>query len=148
MKLTPHFTLAEFTASDTARQYGLDNTPTPAHLANLRATALGMEMVRLALGGRPITVTSAYRSPAVNAHPTVRGTPTSAHPMGHAGDFRVATMTAYEVARELLNRVAYDQLILETSRRIVHISFDPRLRMEAKTQRLGPGTPFVPGIVR
>ncbi len=146
MKLTPHFTLEEFTRSEEARKHRLDNTPTPEHLANLRVTALGMEMVRQALGGRAITVTSAYRSPAVNAR--VCGTPTSAHPMGYAVDFRVATMSAYEVARDLMGRVAYDQLILETSRRIVHISFDPRLRMDVKTQPLGPGTPFLPGLVR
>lgn len=146
MKLTPHFSLAEFTASAEARRLGLSNEPTPAHLANLRATALGMECVRLALGGRGIVVTSAYRSPAVNAR--VGGTETSAHPMGYAVDFRAPTMTAYEVARELLDRVAYDQLILETSRKIVHISFDPRLRMQALTQRLGPGTAMAAGIVK
>lgn len=146
MKLTPHFTLEEFTRSDEARRLKLSNAPPAEHLSNLRATALGMEMVRRALGGRAIVITSAYRSPAVNE--AVGGTATSAHPMGYAVDFRVKTMTAFEAARELLDRVVYDQLILETSRKIVHISFDPRLRMQALTQRLGPGTPMVAGIVR
>ena len=146
MQLTPNFTLAEFTASDTARRYGLDNTPTPEHLANLRLNALGMQMVRLLLGGRAITVLSAYRSPAVNAHPDVRGTPTSAHPMGYATDFRAAGLSSYYAAKLVVDKLPYDQLIHEPSRLLVHISFDPRLRMQALTQRGGPGTPMIAGI--
>lgn len=145
MQLTPNFTLAEFTVSDTATAGGLDNSPTPAHLANLRVTALGMQMVRLVLGGRPITVTSAYRSPAVNAR--VGGTETSAHPMGYAVDFRAAGLSSYYAAKLLVGKLPYDQLIHEPSRRIVHISFDPRLRMQTLTQRGGPGTPMLLGIL-
>ena len=50
MKLSRHFTLAELTASDTARQLNIGNKPTAEHLANLRALALGLEQVRNILG--------------------------------------------------------------------------------------------------
>lgn len=141
--LSPNFSLAEFTRSDAALKFGLDNSPTPEHLANLQMTALGMEMVRRTLGNRAILVSSAYRSPAVNAK--VGGTPTSAHPMGYAVDFSVPGQRLYETARLLVDVLPYDQLIYEHNR-CVHISFDPRLRMQALTQRGGAGTPTEPGI--
>lgn len=142
-KLTPNFSLAEFIRSDTALTHRLDNSPTPEHLANLRLTALGMEMVRLILG-RAILVSSAYRSPVVNAK--VGGTPTSAHPMGYAVDFSAPGLTLFEAATQLVGKLPYDQLIFE-HHRCVHISFDPRLRMQALTQRGAAGSPIEQGIL-
>lgn len=149
-RLTPNFTLAELIRSTEAHIKGLDNTPGPEHLANLRVTAYGLEAVRklLALAiGRPVVVnvTSGYRSPAVNA--AVGGTPTSAHALGLAADITVPGLTAIELARLLEDKLPYDQLILESSRGIVHISFDPRLRMQALTQKGAAGTAIVPGIL-
>jgi zinc D-Ala-D-Ala carboxypeptidase len=143
-RLTPHFKLAELTVSDEARKRGLSNQPAYEHLANLRVTALGLEMVKRLLGGRPIIITSAYRSPAVNA--AVGGTPTSAHPMGFAADFRAGGLSSFYAAKLLVGQLPYDQLIHEPSRKVVHISFDPRLRMEALTQRGAAGTPLIDGI--
>lgn len=143
MKLTPNFLLAEFTRSDEAARLRLSNDPTAEHLANLRLTALGMEMVRLIIG-RPIRITSGYRAPGVNR--AVGGTPTSAHALGFAADFIVPTLGLVNTARALIGRLPYDQLIYEHNR-CVHISFDPRLRGEELTQRGAAGTPLVPGIV-
>ena len=57
-------------------------------------------------------------------------------------------MTPVEVARALdASTLAFDQLIYEASRNINHISFDPRMRREVKTQKKGAGTPVVWGIV-
>lgn len=144
MKLTRNFWLIEFTRSDTAERYGLDNTPTPEHLANLHTTALGFEQARRLLSNRVIHVRSGYRSAAVNAK--VGGTETSAHCLGYAGDIDVEGLGALEVARFLESKLAFDQLIYEPSRKIVHLSFDPRLRQEVKTQKGGPGSPIVWGI--
>lgn len=150
--LTLNFSLDEFLVSSTAEKHGIANTPTPEHLKRLRSvTAPGMQIIRT-LVGRSITITSAYRNPRINA--LVGGTATSAHPMAYAVDSRAAGLSALAYARlieaamkpggPLHGRI--DQLILETSRRIVHVSFDPRARGQVKTQRGGPGTPFEQGL--
>lgn len=146
-RLSPHFTLAEFTRSDTAQRLGDANAPTPAHLANLRATASGFETVRDILGG-PIIITSGYRNPRVNR--AVGGTPTSDHPQGWAGDFRHPRLSLLECARRLRDaraagRIRFDQLIYEVGR-CVHVSFNPRMRGQVLTQTGGPGSPFRVGL--
>jgi zinc D-Ala-D-Ala carboxypeptidase len=142
MKLSDHFTLAEFTRSDKATELGNDNQPTPAHLEHLKHTAAGFEKVRALLGDEPLKITSGYRNPVVNK--AVGGTPTSAHPMGYAGDFRHPTLSPLACARLLRDSdLMFDQLILETSRNIVHVSFDRRNRRMVGEQKKGPGTPIV-----
>lgn len=144
-ELTPNFTLAEFTASDTAKRMGDPNKPTAAHLANIKATALGLEQVRRMLGNAPVRITSGYRNKAVNEK--VGGVPTSAHALGYAADITVDGIGHREVAERIRDSVlVFDQVIWEPSRGIVHISFDPRLRREVKTQRGGPGSPVTWGV--
>ncbi len=145
-KLTEHFFLDEFLVSDTADNLGIPNTPTPAHMANIEQfLAPGLEQARAILSGRAIVITSAYRNPKINK--IVGGTPTSAHPKGYAADIRVAGLTHFAVARLLAaSALKFDQLILEISRNIVHLSFDPRLRGQVKTQAKGPGTKIVDGL--
>jgi putative chitinase len=127
--LSPHFTLSEMTVTST----GLNNQPTPAHLANLKVAAAGMEKVRAALG-KPILVNSAYRSAAVNRK--VGGVPASAHCQGYAVDFRVSGMTPLEICRALVKAgIKFDQLIEEGT--WTHISFDPRMRDQVLTMRNG-----------
>jgi zinc D-Ala-D-Ala carboxypeptidase len=78
MNLSPHFTLAEFTASDTAARLGIDND-LPIHLVEVaRGTAQMMERIRSHLtylhgNPVPIVVTSAWRSPKLNAAIGSRG---------------------------------------------------------------------------
>ncbi|KKI20456.1 D-Ala-D-Ala carboxypeptidase family metallohydrolase [Sphingomonas sp. Ag1] len=127
--LSPHFTLSEMTVTST----GLNNQPTPAHLANLKVAAAGMEKVRAALG-KPILVNSAYRSAAVNRK--VGGVPTSAHCQGYAVDFRVKGMTPLEICRALVAAgIKFDQLIEEGT--WTHISFAPAMRGQVLTMRNG-----------
>lgn len=147
MRLSPNFTLAEFTKSATADKHKIKNRPTPEHLLTLVQTALQMELVRSILGDRVITVTSAYRNPEVNA--LVGGTATSAHPMGYAVDFHVRGLSLNEIMVALRDdkRLRFDQLIKETSRNVVHISFDPRYRRQVLTQSGGPGSKIRQGIV-
>ncbi|BDW99173.1 hypothetical protein MACH15_09260 [Maricaulis maris] len=144
--LTRNFKLAEFIRSDKADEMGDPNTPDEEHLRALHGLACGMEQVRRILGDRPISITSGYRNPAVNK--AVGGVSNSAHALGYAADFSVKGMTPVEVARALeASTLAFDQLIYEASRNINHISFDPRMRREVKTQKKGAGTPVVWGIV-
>ena len=136
MKLSDHFTLAEFTASDTAARLRLDNTPTAAHLLNLKTTAARMEEVRRLLGGKPIRITSAYRSPVVNR--AVGGVVNSDHALGWAVDFTCAGFgDPLAMCRAIeASDIQYDQLIHErkpSGAWWVHISFHPRMRRQNLT---------------
>lgn len=144
--LSRHFRLAEFLKSDKADELGDANEPEERHLRAIYALACGMEQVRHICGDRPITITSGYRNPRVNA--AVGGVPHSAHAMGYAADFTVHGAEPKWVANKIAaSELVFDQLILETSRNICHISFEPRLRRQVLTQRGGPGSPVEVGIV-
>lgn len=114
MQLTPHFTLAELTASGTAQRLGLDNTPSPESAARLQQLAELLERVRAHLGA-PIIVTSGYRAPAVNR--AVGGVATSDHAQGRAADIVAPGYgTPLQVARSLvpvLGVLGIGQLIYE-----------------------------------
>lgn len=146
MKISKNFTLDELCVSSTADEHGIKNTPTEAHLANMtKYLAPGLEIVRSICGHRVIVVASAYRNPQVNR--MVGGTPTSAHPMGLAADIRVAGLSSLETARLIAGamkrrELKIDQLILESGRSVVHVSFDPRARMMMGHQPGAAGTPI------
>jgi len=107
--VTPHFTLAELTVTD---HRTLDNTPDPVALANLQRLAVFLELVKDRLGGRPVMVTSAYRSKAVNDACGSRDT--SQHRLGCAADIRVPGMTPDAVVKAVMaSGLAYDQIIRE-----------------------------------
>lgn len=84
MQLTPHFSLEELIASQTAARLGIDNTPSAWITANLGVLAEGLERVRAALGGRPLHVSSGYRCAALNEK--VGGARNSRHVDGLAAD--------------------------------------------------------------
>lgn len=144
-KLSDHFTLEEFIASDTAKDMGNDNHPTDEHMKNLIHTAQNMEHVRSILGDKPITIKSGYRNPVVNK--AVNGVPNSDHAKGFAIDFTHSSLSPLKAAHILADSgLVFDQLILESSRNIVHISFAPRLRKQVLTQPKGAGTSFQVGL--
>lgn len=145
MKLSKNFHLTEFTSSATAIARNIDNTPNEVELSNLRCTALGLEMVRKLLFDEPILIHSGFRCEALNE--AVGGTDTSDHRHGWAADITVATYRPLEVAHKIAGSfIAFDQLIHEPSRGIVHISFNPKLRNQLLTQRGGPGSTIIAGI--
>lgn len=144
-RLSRNFTLGEFVRSDTAVRRGINNLPTPEILANLRVTALGCEQIRFAIS-RPLHVMSGYRCPALNA--AVGGSKTSAHLTGFAADLTTPGLSALGLAQAIRDSsVMFDQVILETSRGVVHVGFAPTLRREVLTQRAGAGTAFAVGLV-
>jgi putative chitinase len=107
--MTPHFTLAELTATS-HRQF--DNTPNDAETANLQRLAEFLEQVKTVLGGKPIMVNSAFRSKAVND--SVGSKDTSQHRLGCAADIRVPGMTPDAVVRAVIDAgLPYDQIIRE-----------------------------------
>jgi len=125
MKLTPHFTLAELTASNKAAQLGIDNTPPPELMPRLVLTAEMLERIRSTLAV-PITVTSGYRCRQLNV--AVGGVTSSDHSQGHAVDFVAPGYgTPYQIAKTLAPLVAVlgiGQLILEgiKGKQWVHVS--------------------------
>jgi hypothetical protein len=120
MNLTPHFTLEELTASETADRNGWDNSPNDAELANLTRLADFLEQVKVVLGGKPIMISSGLRTKLVND--AVGSKDSSQHRTGCACDFRVPSMTPDEVVKAIIaSGIEYDQVIREFDR-WTHIS--------------------------
>jgi len=130
MDLSQHFTLEELTAS--ADHPDIPNQPTPTIAANLVKTANLLEEVRALLGGHPISVSSGYRSPALNA--AVGGVADSAHLVGYAADFECAAFgDPLAICRAIsASAIVFDQLIEEGT--WTHISADPRARRMVLTK--------------
>ena len=107
--MTPHFSLAELTATS-HRQF--DNTPNEAETANLQRLAEFLEQVKEALDGKPIMINSGFRSKQVND--SVGSKDTSQHRIGCAADIRVPGMTPDAVVRAVIaSGLPYDQIIRE-----------------------------------
>jgi hypothetical protein len=120
MNLTPHFTLEELTASETAERNGWDNSPNDAELANLTRLADFLEQVKVVLDGKPIMISSGLRTKKVND--AVGSKDSSQHRTGCACDFRVPGMAPDEVVRKIMaSGIAFDQVIREFDR-WTHIS--------------------------
>lgn len=126
MKLSTHFMLAEFTASDTALRLGIDNSLPPELLPMAILTAQMMERVRDALCYRanaevPILVSSAYRCMALNK---AIGSTGKDHPLMLAVDFKAPKFgTPLAVCKVLvpqMDALGIGQLIYEHT--WVHVS--------------------------
>lgn len=106
--LTPHFSLAELTHTDS----GLPNDCPPELMPNLQKLAERLEQVR-ALLGVPIKVNSGYRSPEVNGS-TPGSSKTSAHMLACAADInpRMSLKEAFEKIAG--STIDFDQLIFES----------------------------------
>ena len=134
------------TASQTAAERGIDNTPTPDIIANLTVTAQGLEQVRALLGNNPIHISSGYRCPALNA--AVRGVPDSAHLTGFAADIECPDFGSPTQIVEALaaSALQFDQAITEGT--WAHVSFAPPLRRETLTAHFATGekTTYTAGV--
>lgn len=145
MLLTPHFSLEEFTASSKALEIHDANAPNEYELGQLYGLAVFMEQVRHVLGDESIAVTSAFRNARVNA--AVGGVSDSDHRLARACDFRHSRLTARECCiRIRASQLMWDQLILETSRSVVHIGIGARMRRQVLTQAGEAGSSVVEGI--
>lgn len=145
MNLSAHFTLDELTASRTAAQRGIDNSPSIAILGNLRRLATLLEQVRAAVG-LPIRVSSGYRCAALNR--AVGGSPSSAHMNGLAADITAPGLSPKELATAIMaSGVQFDQLIYEGA--WVHIGLAKGVpRNQILTARFADGrVSYVEGIV-
>lgn len=142
MFLTPHFTLAEMTASQVANRAGLDNNPDSKTIANLVGLCQTLEAVRT-LVGQPILINSGYRSEELNRR--VGGSASSAHIQGLAADIIAVSLTPRQLAQRIMDSsLAFDQLILEFDG-WVHLGLaEARQRRQVLTIRKGTG--YLPGL--
>lgn len=134
MVLTEHFTVAEFTASDTALRLGIDNSLPATLLPEAERTCEMLERIRsrlTRLAGQPvpIVVTSGYRCLALNR--AIGSADGSDHVRALAVDFKAGRFgSAYQVAKilaPLVTELQIGQLIHEFGS-WVHVS----TRMPAK----------------
>ncbi len=142
MNLTPHFTLEEMTFSQTAMRKGIDNTPPPGVVVNLKRTAAGLEQVRAILNANAMKISSGYRCPALNS--AVGSKSTSQHILGQAADFTCPAFGNPErIIRTILaSGVDFDQVIHEFDS-WVHISFADANRKQALVIDRNGTRPFV-----
>ena len=109
-----YFELDEFIRSDTAKKYGIDNTPTFAIVAHLDELVESILDPLRAAYGKPITVTSGYRCNSLNK--AVGGADTSAHKIGYAADVVAENFTEFRqfaVSWFQATKPKFDQLLLE-----------------------------------
>ena len=114
MKLSAHFALGEFTRSESAKREGLDNTPTPEHLENLKTLCEKvLEPIRLKYGS--INISSGYRGKMLNHF--IGGSVSSDHCVGRAADIDMddtgSGVTNKEIFDYIKDNLDYDQLIWE-----------------------------------
>lgn len=111
MQLTENFNLLELTSSETATRKGIDNTPGPAEIHNLRYLLNEVMQPLRSWYGKPINITSGYRSPKLNK--AIGGSTTSDHCRGQAIDFTVPKEDYKKVFDYIKTKLVFDQCILE-----------------------------------
>ena len=138
-QLSAHFGLDEAVFSQTAARLGIPNDPPLATAVNMKQAALGMELVRLELGGLPININSWYRSPDLNH--AIKSKPTSDHITGFAIDFTCPKFgTPVQIVQAIkASNIQYQQLILEFPENggWVHISFNGQKRQTLVIDKAG-----------
>ena len=130
MNLSEHFTLEEFTFSDTATRLGIDNTPDDDQVQKLTYLASCLEVVRDLIG--PMHINSGYRCEELNA--AVGSKPTSQHLKCEAADCRsLAGLSPIEMCRRVVDSdIQFDQIIFEFGS-WMHISFTDNPRRSILT---------------
>lgn len=121
-KISRYFTMGQAIDSTLAKKYKIKNIPNNRQKMNIRYTAKRLDEVRRLLG-RPIYITSWYRSKAVNKK--ARGVGTSAHQDGLAVDFMLKKGKAgWKEFNKIKKKMStYDQLIYYPKRGHLHIGF-------------------------
>lgn len=103
MRLSAHFRLSEFSCNDKKK------TPVPKrYYKNVRKLAKNLEVLRKALGGKPLHLNSAYRTPRWNR--ICGGGKRSQHLRALACDIRCSNpKRVYEIAKRLIREGKMDK---------------------------------------
>ena len=131
MKLTQHFSLAEFVHSATAQKLGIDNSLNTSDKAdqtivrNLKALSENILEPLREYTCQPIVISSGYRCPALNK--AVGGSKTSQHLTGEACDIHIPSIKQGRIWLEwIMDNASFDQLIWEHNKGgtyWIHISY-------------------------
>jgi hypothetical protein len=136
------YTVDQLILSDKALLLGIDNRPPENVVYNMKEYLIpGLTRAREILGF-DIWHSSGYRCWRLNK--AVGGSETSGHPEGKCEDFWCPTFgDPLAVVHKLASSdLKFDQLIYEHPENPwVHVSFDPRLRMQIKTAVFKDGKP-------
>ena len=127
-RITPHFTWGEFEYSETARKLGIDNTIPDDVRPAIKALCVNVLEPLREMFGRPVTISSGYRSKALNK--AVKGDPKSQHCKGEAADIVVSGMNGRDLMRALIESgLEFDQAITYSDkdrRNMLHVSYTTR----------------------
>lgn len=128
MQLSENLSVAEFSASNTAKRKGIDNTPKDVHLEAAKELAKHIFQPIRDHFGCPIWLSSGYRSAALNK--AIGGSKTSQHCKGEAMDIDMdgkGSPTNAEIFYYIKDNLPFDQLIWEfgtnTNPDWVHVSY-------------------------
>ena len=114
MNISEHVTFNEAIKSNTAIRHGIDNKPTANHLEVMRRTAsILFDPVRKFIG-KPLGVSSFYRSEALNK--AIKGSKNSQHCKGEAIDIDAdmyGNGTNKQIFDFIKSNISFDQLIWE-----------------------------------
>ena len=115
MTTKSYFTIDELCASDTAKKYGIDNTPNPTIITRLQRLINFLNPIREAWGSA-IKVTSGYRCEKLNC--LVGGSKTSSHTIGYGVDLIPLNGKMSEFKKfivDYMKNKMFDQCIIEKS---------------------------------
>lgn len=124
-----YFSISEFLRSDEAEKHQISNIPSDEELlmvlTNIKALVDNiLDPLRIKIG-RPIIITSGYRSKRVNE--LVGGSIFSQHMSGKAADIHVQGFTPQQmeiVYQTIQTCYDFDQLILYPYKNIIHVSWN------------------------
>ena len=114
MMLSKNLSLVEVMKSATAIKHGIANEPSSKHLISLKAVATNIFQPCRDYFGKPLAVTSGYRSPKLNE--LIGGSKRSQHSKGEALDLDAQVyggFTNAELFYYIKDNLDFDQLIWE-----------------------------------
>lgn len=143
MNISRHITLAEAVKSQTATRKGIDNMPPPEIIPNMIEVANNCFEPLREWHGKPIGISSFYRSPALNR--AVKGSARSQHCKGQAIDIDADIfnngVTNKQIYDWLVANVDFDQIIWEygtdDNPAWVHISYVSKEKNRRQLLRIG-----------
>ena len=129
MQLSKNFSLVELTKSQTAERKGIPNDPSPDHIENLRLLCERVLQPVRDHFNHVVTISSAYRSPALCQ--AIGSSVDSQHAKGMAAAFEIFGTPNNEVFNWIKGNLLYDQMILEfwnsdePNSGWLHVSYNP-----------------------